>query len=173
MAEKKALIVIDMLNDFVLEGAPLEVPSSRKIISAIKRRIEEARSGAIPVVYVCDRHDIDDEEFKVWPRHAVKGTEGAEVIDEIAPLPGDIVIEKTRYSGFYNTDLEDLLRRYGIKTITIVGILTNICVLFTAADAVMRGFDVEVPRDSVAAATQQDNDFALDQMEKVLGVRII
>ena len=173
MGEKRVLLVVDMLNDFVLEGAPLEVASSRSIIPAIRRRIEGARSNGIPVIYVCDAHQIDDEEFNVWPRHAVKGTEGAKVIRELAPLPGDIVVEKTRYSGFFRTNLEELLRGLQVRRITIVGILTNICVLFTAADAVMRGFAVEIPRDSVAAATKEEHEFALEQMAKVLGARII
>ncbi len=173
MGEKRALLVVDMLNDFVLEGAPLEVASSRSIIPAIRRRIEEARSKDIPIVYICDAHQIDDEEFNLWPRHAVKGTEGAKVIRELTPSQGDIVVEKTRYSGFFRTNLEELLRELGVKKITIVGILTNICVLFTAADAVMRGFAVEIPRDSVAAATEEEHEFALKQMAKILGVRII
>lgn len=173
MAEKKALLIVDMLNDFVRQGAPLEVPSSRSIIPAIRRRIEEARSQGIPVIYICDAHEADDKEFDVWPPHAVKGSDGARVVEQLAPLPGEIIVEKTRYSGFYGTRLEDILRKIGVERVVIVGILTNICVLFTAADAVMRGFEVEIPRDSVAASSREENDFVLDQMAKVLGAKIV
>ncbi|MEK6693161.1 MAG: isochorismatase family cysteine hydrolase [Nitrospirota bacterium] len=108
MDNKEALIVIGMLNDFVLEGAPLEVPSTRTIIPELRREIEKAREENIPVIYVCDSHDRDDREFRKmgWPPHAVKGTNGAEVVKELKPLKGDRIIEKRTYSGFYDTELD-------------------------------------------------------------------
>jgi nicotinamidase-related amidase len=168
-----ALLIIDMLNDFVLPGAPLEVPAARVMVPAIRRRIDEAAEAGIPVVYLCDAHREDDPEFEAWPMHAVKGTPGAVILDELAPRQGDMVVEKTTYSAFYGTRLEGVLREMGARHLTITGVLTNICVFFTAADAVMRGFGVEVARDSVAALTRDENDFALDQMAKVLKVEII
>jgi nicotinamidase-related amidase len=168
-----ALLVVDMLNDFVLSGAPLEVPAARAIIPAIRRRMDEARQAGIKVVFLCDAHAEDDPEFKNWPRHAVKDTIGATIVEELKPEDGDLVVEKTTYSAFYGTRLEDALSENGIRHLTITGILTNICVFFTAADAVMRGFFVEVARDSVAALTRDENDFALDQMAKVLKVKVI
>lgn len=168
----EALLVIDMLNDFVLPGAPLEVPLARNIIPAIRRRIDTARHDGIPIIYVCDAHSEDDPEFKIWGRHAVAGTEGARVITELGPAPDDIILAKTTYSAFYKTQLEDILKQKNIKKLTLVGILTNICVLFTAADAVMRVYRVEVPRDAVAAVTDEDQRCALGQMEKVLRVTL-
>ena len=94
------MLVIDMLNDFVLPGAPLEVPSARRIVPAIEKRIETARRRGVTVIYVCDAHAEDDAEFEIWGRHAVKGTEGAEVIAELRPAPDDIVLAKTTYSAF-------------------------------------------------------------------------
>ena len=161
-----------MLNDFVLPGAPLEVPLARDIIPAVRSRIEGAREEGIPVIYLCDAHAEDDREFETWPRHAVSGTEGGKVIDELAPGPADIVLAKTTYSAFYKTQLEDTLRRMKIERLTIVGVITNICVFFTAADAVMREYDVEVPRNGVAALSPDENEFALNQMASVLKVRI-
>ncbi|TNF55453.1 isochorismatase family protein, partial [bacterium] len=72
---KETLLVIDMLNDFVLEGSPLEVPETRKVIPAIKREIENAKSSGHTVIYVCDAHVRDDKEFSRfgWPAHSVKG----------------------------------------------------------------------------------------------------
>ena len=170
--EGEALLVIDMLNDFVLPGAPLEVPLARSIIPAIQRRIEAARHGGITVIYVCDAHSEDDPEFGIWGRHAVAGTEGAAVIKELEPAAGDIVLAKTTYSAFYKTQLDDILKQNNIKKLALVGILTNICVLFTAADAVMRGYRVEVPREAVATVTDEDQRCALGQMEKVLRVTL-
>jgi nicotinamidase-related amidase len=160
-----------MLNDFVLPGAPLEVPLARDLVPVIKKRITAARQGGVPVIYLCDAHAEDDREFKIWPRHAVKGTDGAEVVRELEPGPDDIVLEKTTYSAFYDTRLADTLKQRNVARLTIVGILTNICVFFTAADAVMRGFEVEVPRDSVTTLSEAEQQFALEQMEKVLRVK--
>ncbi|MCD6129492.1 MAG: isochorismatase family protein, partial [Deltaproteobacteria bacterium] len=66
----KALLIIDMLNDFILSGAPLEVPEARGIILNVKKEIEEARKNKEYIIYVCDSHTEDDKEFKIWPKHA-------------------------------------------------------------------------------------------------------
>lgn len=173
--EKEALLIIDMLNDFVLTGAPLEVPQTRTIIKKIQREIKHARSEKKPVMYLCDTHEPDDKEFRKfnWPAHAVKGTKGSEIIRELAPLPGDIVIPKNTYSGFYNTTLEEDLKRLRITRVRLTGCVTHICVLFTAADAALRDYDVTVVKDAVAGTTKEDHDAALRIMKNVLGAEII
>ncbi len=169
----KTLIIIDMLNDFVLPGAPLEVPDTRKIIANIEREIEKARTEGYPIVYICDAHAPDDKEFQIWPRHCVKGSKGAQVIDELEPEPKDTVVEKTTYSGFFNTRLEGVLKEIGATDLILTGCVTNICIMFTASDAVLRGYKVNVPKDCVAGLNKEDHEFALRQMEKVMKVKII
>ncbi len=171
---KKALLIIDMLNDFVLEGAPLEVPDARKVIPAIKKEIESAREKNCPVIYICDTHDRDDKEFSRfgWPAHAVSGTKGAEVVDELQPEKHDIVIEKTTYSGFYNTQLDETLKNLGINTLILTGCVTHICILFTASDAILREYNVTVIEDGVAGLAKEDHDAGLRIMKNVLGVEI-
>lgn len=170
---KEALVVVDMLNDFVLEGAPLEVPQARVIVASLKKRIDEARTKGVPVIYVCDSHDEDDREFKIWPKHCVEGTKGAEVVEDLKPQIGEAVLKKKRYSGFFETHLDKVLQEKGIDSLTITGTLTNICVLYTAADASMRGFQVTIPKDSIAALNDEDHHFALRQMEEVMKAKII
>ncbi len=172
---KRALLVIDMLNDFVKEGAPLEVPDARKVVPAIREEIERARKEGEPVIYICDSHDPDDREFKRfgWPPHAVKGTSGAQVIDELKPLNSDIVIEKKTYSGFYETKLDTTLRTIGVETVRLTGCVTHICVMFTASDAVLRGYDVEILKSGVAGLAPEDHEAALRIMKNVLGARIV
>lgn len=172
---KEALLIIDMLNDFVLKGAPLEVPGTRKIVQNIKREINKARAEGNPVIYVCDTHAQDDKEFFKfgWPTHAVKGTKGAEVVDELKPRKGDFIIQKSSYSGFYNTDLDETLKRLGIDSLRLTGCVTNICVMFTASDAVLRDYKVTVVEDSVAGLTKEDHDAAIRIMKNVLGVKIV
>ncbi|HKK01050.1 MAG TPA: isochorismatase family cysteine hydrolase [Desulfuromonadales bacterium] len=172
MAE--VLLVIDMLNDFVLPGAPLEVPATRSILPALQRRLEAAREAGTPVVFVCDAHVPDDPEFSRmnWPPHAVRGSSGARVVDELAPRAKEPVIAKTTYSGFFGTELEATLRKLKAEDVVLTGCVTNICILYTAADAAMRGYRVRVPVDAVASLDEAEGAFALTQMEKVLGVKV-
>lgn len=171
---KQALLVIDMLNDFVLPGAPLEVPRAREIVPALRRRIAEAREAGVDVVYVCDAHAPDDREFSRmgWPPHAVRGTEGARVVAGLAPREGEPVVRKTTYSGFHDSELQSVLSALGAEELVLTGCVTSICVFYTAADAVMRGYRVRVPVDAVAPLDEADGEFALRQMEKVLGVAV-
>ena len=171
---KEALLVIDMLVDFVREGAPLEVPAARAILPALKKRLAEARARNVPVIYVCDAHRPDDPEFTRmgWPPHAVKGTPGAAVVSELAPLETDPVVEKTAYSGFHHTGLDGILQSLGADTLVLTGCVTSICILYTAYDAVIRGYAVTVPAACVAPLDPADGDFALKQMAQVLGVKV-
>ena len=172
---KEALLIIDMLNDFVLEGAPLEVPETRKIIPVIKKEISEARAKGIPVIYICDAHDKNDKEFSKfgWPAHAVKGTKGAQVVDELIPQPNDIIIKKTTYSGFYNTKLSETLKSLDINSLRLTGCVTHICIMFTASDAVLRDYKVTVVANGVAGLSKEDHDAALRIMRNVLGVEVV
>lgn len=173
--ERAALLIIDMLNDFVLEEAPLEVPATREIISNIKIEIEKARRDDIPVIYICDSHEEKDPEFERmdWPPHAIAGSKGAEVIEELRPLPEDKLITKKSYSGFFKTSLEEVLKEVGISELLVTGCVTNICVLYTVADAVQRGYRVKVLKNCIAGLNTQDHQFGLKQMREVLGAAII
>ncbi len=172
---KEALLVMDMLNDFVLQGAPLEVPETRKIIPVVKKEIEKAHAAGNAVIYVCDAHAPDDKEFSKfgWPAHAVKGTRGAKVVEELKPGNEDIVILKTAYSSFFGTNLDEILKRIGVDALRLTGTVTHICVLFTASDAVLRDYSVTVVEDGVAGISREDHDAALRIMKNVLGVTIV
>ncbi len=172
---KEALLVIDMLNDFVIEGAPLEVPDTRKVIPAIKREIGAARKKGTPVIYVCDAHDTDDREFAKfgWPAHAVKGTKGAEVVDELKPEKGDIIIGKSTYSSFYGTELDDTLKKLGVESLRLTGCVTHICIMSAASEAVLRDYGVSVVLDGVAGLAKEDHDAAIRIMKNVIGVKLV
>lgn len=171
---KEALLVIDMLNDFVLPGAPLEVPAARAIIPVIRNEIGKAHAVGNPVIYVCDAHEPSDREFRKfgWPAHAVKGTTGAEIIEELKPTGEDVVIYKRTYSGFFGTILDATLKRLGVDALRLTGDVTNICVLFTASDAVLRDYEVTVLENGVAGLAPEDHEAALRIMKNVLGVQI-
>jgi nicotinamidase-related amidase len=169
------MLIIDMLNDFVLRGARLEVPANRAILPALQRRLAAARARGTPVIYLCDAHQPDDPEFSRmgWPPHAVKDTAGARVVTELAPLPTDPVVEKPSYSGFHHPGLQGILQALGVDRLVLTGCVTNICILYIAYEAVIRGYRVTVPADCVAALDPADGDFALRQMARVLGVEVV
>ncbi|MGB9792108.1 MAG: cysteine hydrolase family protein [Thermacetogeniaceae bacterium] len=170
----RAILIIDMLNDFVREGGALYIGDAvRKIIPVIAGVVADARSKKWPIFYICDQHRPDDLEFKMFPPHCIIGSEGAKVCDELKPSDQDLIIPKRRYSGFYGTELDLALREREIEEIILVGVCTNICVLYTAADACMRNYKVMVVRDGVASFDEAAHNFALTEMEKTLGVAII
>jgi nicotinamidase/pyrazinamidase len=171
--KKEALLVIDMLNDFVLPGSPLEVPAAKTIIPVIRNEIDKAHAVGNPVIYVCDAHEPADREFRKfgWPAHAVKGTRGAEVIEELKPAAEDTVIYKKTHSGFYGTILDATLKRLDVDSLRLVGHLTH--VLFTASDAVLRDYAVLVLENGVAGLAPEDHEAALRIMKNVLGVKIM
>lgn len=166
-APKTAIIVVDMLNDFVRPDGALPVPGAEKLIPNQQKLLNKARDKGLFVVYVADHHMPDDEEFEVWGAHAVEGTEGAQVIDEIAPKGNEKVIPKRRYSGFFGTDLDLTLREHGIEKVIIFGVLTDICVNYTSAGATARGYDAVVVSDAVWSNEEEDHRFALKHMQKV------
>lgn len=163
----KALIIIDMLRDFIEEGAPMEIPAGRWIIENIAGEIRYAREKGRPIIFICQSHEKDDPDLETTPPHAVRGTPGAEVIDALNPQAGDHVVLKSGYSGFFRTNLEQLLDELDIDEVSITGVATNTCVLYTAMDAVQRGFGVIVPGPCVAALTEEDHNFALRQINEV------
>lgn len=171
---RKALVVIDMVRDFIDAEGTLSIgPAAKELVPAIARKIEDTRAEGWPVIYVCDRHSEDDLEFAMFPPHCVAGTPGADVVDALRPRPGDKIIPKRRYSAFFQTDLDLTLRELGVGEIVLVGVCTNICDLYTAADARMLGYKVAVPRDSVASFDEAAHEFALREMERTLGVNVV
>jgi nicotinamidase/pyrazinamidase len=171
---KRALVVIDMIEDFAHEGGALYCgPTMGQIIPVIQRELSRARAAGEPVVYLTDNHVPDDAEFQVFPPHAIVGTTGAEIIPELAPDEADDVIPKRRYSGFFGTDLDITLREKSVDTLRLVGDCTNICVLFTAADARNLGYAVEVIRDGVTSFDAEAHQDALRELEMTLGAKVI
>ena len=163
-AKKTAVIVVDMQNDFVKPGGKLRVPTAEATVEPIKRLLDKARAAGARVFYTQDTHYEGDPEFSIWGEHVKYGTWGWKIIDELAPQPGDVVVQKTRYDGFYGTPLEDLLRVYGIEYTVITGTVANICVLHTAASAALRWFKVVVPIDAISALTEFDLHATLRQI---------
>ncbi|MDP2949649.1 MAG: isochorismatase family cysteine hydrolase [Chloroflexota bacterium] len=166
------VLVVDMVRGFCEEGYPLYVGETiRQIIPNIRRLLDEEKGKGSRVIFVCDNHAPDDQEFEMFPPHCIRGTEEAEIVPELREF-ADEVIPKTRFSGFYGTHLEERLRELGPDKVIVVGDCTDICVLHTVADARNRDYRVEVPADCVATFDQEAHRFALRHMEKVLGAKV-
>ena len=165
-----AVLVVDMQKDFCYEDGALFVGDAvRRIIPNIKALLEDARIKGLPLIFTQDWHSPEDDEFAVWGRHCVEYTRGAELIDELAEV-GEraFVVRKTRYTAFFETELEAHLRKKGIKKLIIVGVATNICVLHTAIDASLRGFEIIIPEDCVAALSDYGQEYSLYHIKNVL-----
>ncbi len=164
-----AVLVVDMLRGFLEEGYPLYCGArARRIIPNIQGLLERELAQGAKVFFICDHHDPDDLEFKMFPPHCVAGTAEAEVIPELAKYHGE-VIPKKRYSAFFDTPLEQKLKELKLEKIIVCGVCTDICVCHTVANARNRDYPVEVPADCVASFDEKAHHFALEHMEKVLG----
>ena len=165
-----------MLNDFVT--GKLEAKRAKHIIPNIKKLVKAARKSNVPVIYSNDAHYPQDVEVtRKWGKHAIKGTEGAEVIPELKPAQKDYIVEKRTYSSFYETGLDPLLRSMyneeGVKTVILCGLHTNMCVRHTAADAFFRGYHIIIAKDGVEAFTQEDQEQGLKYLEYVYNAKIM
>ncbi|MGH3797893.1 MAG: cysteine hydrolase family protein [Pseudonocardiaceae bacterium] len=141
------LIILDMLEDFV-DGV-LANPAARRIVEPIATLADEARRRAgWVVIYANDAHQPGDFEFKVFGEHALAGTPGAQVIPELRPAEGDLVVPKRYYSAFTDTDLGTTCLVQDIQRVVIVGQHTDCCCRHTAYDAFRRGLDITVVPDA-------------------------
>ncbi|MCL2061648.1 MAG: cysteine hydrolase [Firmicutes bacterium] len=171
---KAVLLVVDMQNDFVLEGAVMEVPDAKKQLPKIKGLIDECRRLDIPVIYTVHITDgvFNPLEIAAFPHLKSAGmragTKGAEVVDALRPHADDIIIRKRRFSAFYQTDLELILRSLrgrAVDTVIICGTVSNICCESTARDAFFRDFKVVFGADICSALNPSAHNATLANME--------
>lgn len=173
--ERIAILVNDMLNDFI-KGV-LRSDRASEIISSINDLVSAARTKGIPVFYCNDEHVEDDPELKIWGPHAMKGTEGSQVISELEPDQHDRVVPKRFYGSFDSTNLDTLLKESyggrGVTTLIITGIHTHICVKHTSYGAFIRGYNIIIPEDAVNAFTREDHESGLSYIKNNYGAQIM
>ena len=176
---KAVLLVIDMQNDFVNEGAVMEVPMAREFVPNMKQILEQCRKVSIPVIFtkhvLYDDYDVSPLETAYNPTLKTvgmrEGTQGVEVINELQPLDGETVIKKHRYDAFYNTNLETIIRNIRganvADTVIICGTVTNVCCESTARSAFMRDFKVLFISDANGGLDVDSHNATLDILSKV------
>lgn len=179
---KTALIVIDMQKAFLQEDFSLGIGESQAPFAAAvpgcKLLIAAARAAGVPVIYTryCFLPGGGDVQtlrgYRSQPTRAMilqPEDPGIEIIDELAPRPGDVVLDKSRPSAFYGTRLEPLLRAQGIESVVICGVTTNICVETTARDAGQRDYITYVVEDAVGEAEESRHWHSLYTVDFVFG----
>ncbi|PKA59059.1 hypothetical protein AXF42_Ash001152 [Apostasia shenzhenica] len=157
-----AMLVIDMQNDFILPEGPMYVAGGKAIVPAVIHAVSVARDRGIPVIWVVREHDPFGRDVEVFRRNlyangkgpTVEGSKGAELVEGLAPIFGEYKLVKTRFSAFFNTNLNSLLQSTGINSLVIVGVQTPNCIRQTVFDAVASNYQpVTVIVDATAAAT--------------------
>ena len=183
LGDRPALIVIDMQNGFCnakgfMAQIGLAYEPSAEVIGPISRLLTAARKAEIPVYFT--RYSLNEDYsdggllMEVFPQ--INGTGGlvrdswdAAVVEELEPVEGEVVLDKTRYSAFYDTDLEEQLRGQGVDSLIVCGVTTNICVESTVRDAFFRDIRPIVPEDATAAVTPELHEGALEDFRYGFG----
>ena len=167
---KTAVLVIDMQNDFgspggMFDRAGIDITGIQQTVAPTRRVLDAARQAAIPIVHVRMAHSQDlanagppDSPHRRKHllmqlgdgRVLVEGTWNTEILPELEPLDGEPVVTKTRYSGFFETELDDTLRSLGARFLVVTGCTTSICVESTVRDAMFRDYSCLVLEDCTA-----------------------
>ena len=173
----KALLIIDLQRDFVDPGGALYFEGAESVVDYIKKLAEKFKKDELPIITTQDWHDENDEEFKVWPRHCVAESEGARLTEKLEKaLEGyekHHSIKKTRFSAFYKTDFDDLIKKLGIDEFDVVGVVTHICVMFTVEELRNRGYRVRVHEKGVKSYDEELHRAAMRIMKEVLGAEVV
>jgi len=171
-----AVLVVDMQNDFLESGAPIEAPMGREFVGDLARFVERCREAGAPIVFTkavyrengCDANSLGDLFVpRSDERPLLEGTPGAELYGPLEPHDDDVVIQKHRFSAFYNTDLEVVLRGLGVDTLVLTGVTTENCVGTTARDAHFRDYHVVFLPDLTGTFDYPDAGFGPRSAEEI------
>jgi len=170
---KAALLVIDVQHDFIDEDGAVCCVGGKEMLPKVSALAAACRAAGIPVVYTQEVHrpsriDMGRELDGNEPDHCLIGTRGVEIMEEVTPLEGDLVVTKPRYDAFLGTDLEYLLSGLGVlphDTLILCGDATNVCVHYTGAGAHQRDYRIKVVEDCCAGSSRAEHEAALTQLD--------
>jgi len=172
-----ALLIVDMQNDFVLPGAPAAVSGAYDTIPKVKSLLDWQRSRRSPVFHVTREYRSDGSDIEITrrevflkgPQYVVPGTSGAEIVAGLAPAPNEYRIVKPRFSAFFGTELDLILRRLGVVEVILSGTQYPNCIRATAFDAISLGYQTIIVTDATSAASEE---IALSNIRDLLNVGI-
>jgi ureidoacrylate peracid hydrolase len=169
-SEHTAVLVVDMINEFLEDGGLMVLASGRALYQPIQELVDVAHAAGARVIWLRDEHpDLSDPEFRKRIVHCLKGTWGTQVVDALNPGPDDTIMPKHTYSGFFGTPLHETLQRMGVTTLIVTGVVTNICVRSTCHDAFFHGYDVLVPKECVSATSDREQESSLYDIDTHYG----
>ena len=173
----KALLLIDLQNDFVIENGVLYFEGAEKVVNYACDMIDKFKEENLPIITTQDWHDEKDPEFSLFPKHCVENTYGAELHWKIKEKLKDyerwFTVKKRKFSAFFQTNFDDLIREQNIDSFDVCGVATNICVLFTVEELRNRNMEVTVHESGVASYDRLMHEFALKIMKEILGAKIL
>jgi nicotinamidase-related amidase len=169
------LIIIDMQNDFVLPGSPIRVAGAKATLPAISKALKAFRTKKLPVFHVVREYRPDGSDVEITrldnflerSKTVVPGTVGCDIVDELRPIPGEYRIVKNRFSAFMNTELDFMLRRFGVTHLVICGTQYPSCVRCTVFDGVSYGYHVAVLTDATSAQTPEIAESNIRDIEDI------
>lgn len=162
-----AILIVDMIADFNFEAGDKIFQNALPVADKIAKLKERAIRNAVPVIYVNDNYGNWKNDFSATLDSAEASSKGNKIASLLRPGPDDYHVLKPQRSGFFATPLDVLLSALDVSDLVITGITTDICVLFTAHDAYMRGYRVNVPVDCCAAAEPDQHISAIDLLSRI------
>ena len=170
--ERYALLIVDMVKDFTDPDGLVYYPQNREVLPVIRKVLDFCRERGDLIIFAqhCYRRDKPDRNLTCMRKNCIEGS-GGELIDPMLPVDEklDYVVKKRRYSAFFGTDLDLILREHGIRKTVIVGTKTNCCVRATVTDAYYLDYDVTVLSDCVATNSEEVNRVHLTDIQKYFG----
>jgi len=163
------LLIIDMINEFTFDGAEKLFPVIEQTAETIATLKQRAKTAGLPVLYVNDNFGKWRSDFKTLVDRCLESNcRGKRIAEVLRPEGDDYFVLKPKHSGFFATPLELLLRHLNVQRVILTGVAGDNCILFTAADAYMRGFDVAIPADCTVSIDPHANRSALEHMRDTL-----
>ncbi len=171
MSKNTALLIVDMVRDFTDPEGLVYYPQNRFILPQIREVMAECRKNDCKVIFLqhCNREGKPDKKAEGMRPNCIEGTFGIEIDPLLEVKKEDYVIRKRRYSGFFGTDLDLVLRENDIKNVVVVGTKTNCCVRATVTDAFYLNYNPYVIRECVATNSETVNEVHLDDIDRYLG----
>jgi nicotinamidase-related amidase len=164
-SDETTLIIIDMQKDFCCLDGKLYFEGCQRVIPAVRTLAEKAIEKGVVTIFTFDKHKQGDPEFTIWGEHCLEGSEGAALVADFGEISKKASrVESGNYNKFLDSNLGELLEAKRIKNTVFAGILTNICILYTATEGSRRGYGIVIPRDCVSTRSDYEQKYAIHQL---------
>jgi nicotinamidase-related amidase len=175
-SNQTAVVVVDMQNGFCHPDGALYAPDSEAAVGPVSELVHRAREAGASVVFTRDVHPPEQfedahyyNEFDRWGEHVLEGSWEAELVSDLDPREGELVVEKHTYDAFHETQLAGWLDAHGIRELVVCGTLANVCVLHTASSAGLRDYRPILAEDAIGFIEEDHREYALEHADWLFG----